>query len=286
MTLRFSFLTSLAALLFSLPAFANDYLPNTVGNTWTYDSGSSSKTVEIIRSSGNWRGYDGFAGLGPQYRTDISNCGPETFTIGAKNQTLRTPAGTFNDVLRLDVASQCRDAGTTAIWFAPDVGVIRWEELTIVGPVRYTFTSGTVEGIDYPIQRPAPLTITFAPDRDSIWLNLMPAIGGPRQHDTSVTTRLTVANTGDRQIDLQYRSGQRFDIVVEDDNGNVVAQWAANKRFTSATATVAVKPGEEVSYEGTVRLPEKEGTYTVRMASAAHNRRIAAETSVEVVAVY
>lgn len=105
----------LAVFFLTVTAAANDYLPSTVGNDWTYQSDSTTTTVEITRSSSNWRSYTDFAGLGQawiwthnnhdavyswtpsqgtreffdtsapvgtRYSTDISNCGPETITVG------------------------------------------------------------------------------------------------------------------------------------------------------------------------------------------------------------
>lgn len=148
------------------------------------------------------------------------------------------------------------------------------------------FTSGTVDGVSYPIPHRAPVTLRMAPDRDIIYLNRMPGPGGPRAFDTSVTPRFVVENSGDRQIDLEFPSGRQFDIVVEDEQGRVVDQWSANKRFSGVPSTTHLKPGEEAVFEGTVRLPERDGSYIVRMELNTQNRHFAAETSVQVLSVY
>jgi hypothetical protein len=49
-----------------------------------------------------------------------------------------TPAGTFFNCLRIQrvAGNFCADAGTTVEWWAPGVGLVKWEEQSIAGP-RY-----------------------------------------------------------------------------------------------------------------------------------------------------
>jgi hypothetical protein len=58
-----------------------------------------------------------------------------TLSIGARNEIVSVPAGTFQRVVRIDFTTPCADAGIIREWFAPGVGLIRREEITIAGPV-------------------------------------------------------------------------------------------------------------------------------------------------------
>lgn len=52
-----------------------------------------------------------------------------------------TPAGTFLHCLRLErrTSATCDDAGTMTEWWAPNVGLVRWDELNFFagGPLTY-----------------------------------------------------------------------------------------------------------------------------------------------------
>ncbi|HZD79790.1 MAG TPA: hypothetical protein VE646_07090 [Actinomycetota bacterium] len=58
-----------------------------------------------------------------------------------EGDAIATPAGTFLHTLRLErrSAASCTDAGTTAEWWAPDVGLVRWEELNFYAGGPLTF---------------------------------------------------------------------------------------------------------------------------------------------------
>ncbi len=58
-----------------------------------------------------------------------------TITVGARNLTLTVPAGTFQGVVRLDYRTRCFDAGYTAEWFAPGIGLIQRTRLSFLGAV-------------------------------------------------------------------------------------------------------------------------------------------------------
>lgn len=59
-----------------------------------------------------------------------------------------TPAGTFLNTVRIErqTAIPCTDAGTTVEWWAPDVGLVQWEELNFYagGPLTFYLTDYSV----------------------------------------------------------------------------------------------------------------------------------------------
>lgn len=54
---------------------------------------------------------------------------------------ITTPAGTFTNTLRIErrTTATCADAGTMVEWWAPGVGLVRWEELNFYagGPLAF-----------------------------------------------------------------------------------------------------------------------------------------------------
>lgn len=70
------------------------------------------------------------------------------FTTVEEPDPIVTPAGTFHDCIRIErrTAANCTDAGTTFEWWAPGVGLVRWEELNFYagGPVTFNLVDYSV----------------------------------------------------------------------------------------------------------------------------------------------
>lgn len=71
------------------------------------------------------------------------------FVAVAEPDSVVTPAGTFRDCVRVErrTAATCTDAGTMVEWWAPDVGLVRWDELNFYagGPLRFELVSYSVD---------------------------------------------------------------------------------------------------------------------------------------------
>ena len=63
--------------------------------------------------------------------------------------TVVTPGGAFPDCIRIErtTPASCSDAGTTTEWWAPGVGLVKWEELNFYagGPLTFRLVSYVVE---------------------------------------------------------------------------------------------------------------------------------------------
>jgi len=162
------------------------YLPLEVGNAWTYapadsqfgDSfvwhvtARSGDTATLARPSG--ASHSGtvtlvdhvasidllgegagtmvrFVAGSTWIRRDPWECddGSEWAAV-AETNPIETPAGTFTNTLRLErrTAANCTDAGTMMEWWAPGVGLVRWEELNFYagGPVAFELVGYSVGG--------------------------------------------------------------------------------------------------------------------------------------------
>ncbi|WP_257348311.1 BsuPI-related putative proteinase inhibitor [Pseudalkalibacillus decolorationis] len=69
-----------------------------------------------------------------------------------------------------------------------------------------------------------------------------------------------IKNQTERVVELEFTSGQQYDLWITDEAGNEVFHWAEGKMFTQALKTVKVAQAETLTYE--VNYPELEpGTY-------------------------
>ena len=168
------------------PEDGPQYFPLSVGNTWTYApedpqfgdpfewqvTERQEDTVTLDRPpAGSHPGpvilvdrlgaidlvEEGGASL-PFYRfqrgvswvhRDPWECDDQATFIAVKETSpITTPAGTFHDCLRIErhTAASCTDAGTTFEWWAPGVGLVRWEELNFYagGPLTFQLVSYSV----------------------------------------------------------------------------------------------------------------------------------------------
>lgn len=164
------------------------YLPLAVGNTWTYApadpqfgspvewrvSARTGDTVTLTRPDGVSHSgtvtlvdhVDAIELLGDVteagtmvrfvtgstwVRPDLWECddGAEWAAVEETNP-IETPAGTFTNTLRVErrTPANCADAGTMMEWWAPGVGLVRWEELNFYagGPVAFELVSYSVGG--------------------------------------------------------------------------------------------------------------------------------------------
>ncbi|WP_408009644.1 BsuPI-related putative proteinase inhibitor [Pseudalkalibacillus sp. A8] len=68
--------------------------------------------------------------------------------------------------------------------------------------------------------------------------------------------------TGKTQ-ELQFSSGQQYDMWITDQDGKQVFHWGEGKMFTQALKTITIEPGQTETFE--VDIPELEpGTYKVK----------------------
>lgn len=182
---------ALLGMMLAAPAVAqaNDYLPNSTSNRYSYVNSKTGQTVEsqIEQSSGNWRLWSNMAGFGTTWvytsqgsnyfyfwtgstyeligdlgreigvgkRVALGGCNDGDAYI-ADRGTLTVPAGTFQDVAYLKFETSCSDGGVTGVWYAKGIGVVQWTESNIAGEQTYTLRSAQVDGKLFPTVTPQP----------------------------------------------------------------------------------------------------------------------------------
>ncbi|MBI3912511.1 MAG: hypothetical protein HY320_16440 [Armatimonadetes bacterium] len=75
-----------------------------------------------------------------------------TLTLASRSETVRVPAGVFENCIRIDYAHQVVDAGIIAEWFAPGIGLVQREEARIFGPLVTRLKSAVVNGRQFPVE--------------------------------------------------------------------------------------------------------------------------------------
>jgi len=172
--------SALAALVLAPGALAGQesYFPLEEGNRWVYQERqfSSEVTVEVIQREGEIAelatsfasgsvlvrdggdevevelAEEGFvlyyrfsADTTWEHRDPFSCDDQRMVSVTAEPQPVETPAGTFEETLRIDYtgATLCADAGKVAEWWAPGVGLVRWQEDSFVGRRTYDLVAFT-----------------------------------------------------------------------------------------------------------------------------------------------
>lgn len=101
-----------------------------------------SPALDLLLESGEFGPYYRFAADTSWVHRDPWECddGAEMLVVTERDPVV-TPAGTFDRCLRVERRStaSCDDAGTMLEWWAPEVGLVRWEELNYLagGTIRY-----------------------------------------------------------------------------------------------------------------------------------------------------
>ena len=72
-----------------------------------------------------------------------------TLVVLEEPSPIVTPAGTFSQTIHIErqTPATCADAGTTKEWWAPNVGLVQWEELNFYagGPLTFYLTDYDVD---------------------------------------------------------------------------------------------------------------------------------------------
>lgn len=113
--------------------------------------------------------------------------------------------------------------------------------------------------------------------------SLEPSIDAEVDMDNGNTLVVTfkVKNQTERTEVLTFPSGQKFDFIVYDKEGNKVFQWSDEKSFIQMIQTVELKPGEELTFVEPTGLPP--GDYKIEAWLTAEGKEdVRAETRIGV----
>jgi hypothetical protein len=323
--LHMRFTLCLGALLGVVPTFAGpDYFPLQAGNQWVY-RGSGIRAAETIKievtqstefdgrtyylldglgESDHWlrMGEDGSllrydpetkqeevwyhfgAAEGEKYNTKLPGVCCGLAEIASRKAEYEGPVGWF------DYALEVRYPGTFQVGidrevFLPYVGLVyRGQATGGPGYAHYDLIYARLGGVTHISEPELGFGLTL--DSALYTINLMPS-PDPRQTQR-LTARLTLRNTGWEPAMLVFPSGQDFDLLLRNDQGEVAYQWSDGRFFPEAVRRLPFGPGEK-NFAFSVPLSDKEGKplaagrYVAEAWLATEPRSYAASATFEVV---
>ncbi len=73
-------------------------------------------------------------------------------------------------------------------------------------------------------------------------------LGEAKPGKESVHFTVTLTNNGDKEAEIEFTSGQKFEVTVADPDGNEIYRYSDGRMFTQALETITLKPGESKSW--------------------------------------
>jgi hypothetical protein len=271
------------ALALALPAAAVEYFPLAAGNQWIYHAdGRLGKETVVTSISGtedvSGRQYFIYQGLNGQtvrirrndegqlvvLRTDgteglWADFGADRYeptfetctgaaTVEARDAKVELGKRTFPDGLAVRYSpATCADAGITREIFLPGVGLAEREVTTLGGPRIYRLTYARVGGV-----------AVFGAPEHSFRLSLDKAA---YEREFEFQARMTLENSTGQPLQLQFSSGQSFDLHLNDAQGNRVYTWSATRLFIAVMREETVV-GEK-NWTASDRLRLEPGQYSM-----------------------
>jgi hypothetical protein len=171
------------------------------------------------------------------FPSGVDPCSPQG-RIVSRTDSIGVPLGAFTNVIQAKFDLSCADAGVTAQYYAPNVGLIRQDQTSFAGPVVYRLIyyrvgerTATVPEVSFTVALDSPV---YVPG------NLLAA-------------RMTLRNSGTDGVTLHFTSGQSFDLQLLNDKGESVYTWSSDKSFVTVVRDEVLAPGE-LTYGATVSL--------------------------------
>ena len=211
---------------------------------------SQGRLVELRRASGTehlW--YDFTAVEGTIWTSELPHPCLGEAKLASRRSEVETPRGSTNNGLVIRYGpTNCADAGIQEEAFAPGIGLVRRTELTIAGPRSLVLTEARIDG---KIISSPSVSFTLSIDQPVYFPNLMPPVT-PERAVPTMQARMTIRNSTDFPLRLEFPSGQRFDLAIRNKAGERVYVWSQDKLFTQAVGVLDLSPGERTF---TVNVP-------------------------------
>jgi hypothetical protein len=279
--LKFALATSFVAV-----AFGQEFLPLQVGNEWMYRaSGSRSGNALTIRVTGSqqmdgqtWYSVQGYRdgtfwlrsdGAGKLIQYDMQSRTEKMWhdfraavrqnydsaipgaqgqaAVLQRNARYAGPIGEGNDAIEVYYPGVTQ-VGISNEKFLPGVGMVQRTQPT-GGPAVafYDLIYARVGGITVLKERTVDFSVTA--DR---------AVYPP---NAFAQIRMTLRNDTGLPLQLLFRDGQRFDIIVKDFEGREVSRWSTGRQFIQSLGIEQVE--SERQWVGSHTMPAEPGDYVL-----------------------
>lgn len=283
-----------ATSLFTHAALAGSYFPVKAGDVASFSTGGNfngGAVAHAVKASGavavKIEGMPGFSGAlyspanseklysvvnGRQSlivdfaapvgsRVTLTGADPclKTAVISAKNQTVHTRAGKFNNAVIVDFpAATCSDSGLSMA-FAPGVGLVSYTVGSIAGPREYLLDFASVGNKTFPVLDGLELKAEAIDTLDMQENRMLPVV-------------LTVTNPRPVARAVKFATQQEVEAVILDHNGLEVDRWSENMIFGQAQKTIEIAAGASKRY--TLLLDLKKGSEQTRLGFGSYTVRV------------
>ncbi len=249
--------TFIASLLVTGAVFAqDDYWPLDQGNTWIYQAASrgyitlsverqqeiNGVTYSLLKGlpTGDvWLRPDGHGKIyaldpamqqpeklwydfalpkGEGYQTAIPGTGSRA-VIHNRQAEYHGRTGSFRNALEIQYP-QAAQPGIGGETFLPSVGLAYRSELAGIAESHWDLVYASIRGTSALTQPESAFTVGV--------------------DDQSQSVRLTLRHTGRNPLVLEFSSGQKYDIIVTNEQGERVYVWSADKLFPQMMSTLPV----------------------------------------------
>jgi hypothetical protein len=313
-------LATILALASSAMAAIPDYFPLHAGNQWIYrqTGGGVNRTLVVWVSGAESIGSQQYARLtgleegeallrmegegrllaydrstrtervwadfstraGGEYATAIDECS-KVARVKSTDANWKTPAAEFWGAFEVHYPSgNCADAGLVSDVFAPWIGLVRREALTIAGPRVMELIYARVGGVTV-LSEPV-VSFSLSLDRS--------LYGHPRDIPV-MEARIAFLSTHPEPIEFSFPGTFRFDLSIRNEKGEEVYRWSEGRPNTLNIAFERFGPGER-NFPVRVELKDKDGSalppgrYTAEawLLTMEQNKRYAATVGFQIVA--
>ncbi len=186
--------------------------------------------------------------VGGTFPTTVDRCSSQG-RMTSRTGTVSIPDGDPSDVLQIDFDTTCADAGVTRQYYAPNIGLIRSEETSFLGPRVYRleyYRVGTTIG--------AAPEVSF-----TMGLSSRPYFQGG-----NLAVRLSLRNASFEALTMHFPSSQTYDFQIVNERGDIVYTWSSDKTFAAVIRDEKLDSSSELTFGITVLLDFPPGHYTAR----------------------
>ena len=97
-----------------------------------------------------------------------------------------------------------------------------------------------------------------------------------------VVIQLQVTNRTEEIVTFQFSDGQRYDFLIEDEAGEVIWRWSADKAFIQVLGEEVLGTRESLAYSESSDGELQPGNYTIVGKLVAKNRPLSANVDITV----
>ncbi|MCY9371697.1 BsuPI-related putative proteinase inhibitor [Bacillus haynesii] len=97
----------------------------------------------------------------------------------------------------------------------------------------------------------------------------------PVQKQGEIEFRMSVVNHTDDTAEFEFSSGQKFELIVSDKEGNERYRYSKGKMFTQAFQTMTLNPKESYDFTDVWKEVPEPGTYEVNVTFLGRSEQLA-----------